>query len=141
MPPLERRRRRHPTPAALAGVAVVVLCALVIGGLLEMGRGSATYRQDVNRSYAAQAAVLVESSNQEGSQVQALMNEMPGLGRDPLASRLTSLAAASDQLADSAGNLEPPPPTVSGFATALAERASALSQLRTAVDGLLGLDG
>ena len=140
MPPLERRRRRHPTPAVLAGVAAVLVVAVLVGGLFEVGRGSTSYHRDVNRSYAAQASLLVATSNQQGDQVRALMDDMPGLDRDTLESRLGSLSAASAHLAASATALEPPAPTVGGLATALAERASALSQLRAAVDGLLTLD-
>ena len=140
MPPLERRRRRHPTPAVLVGVAAVLVVAVLVGGLFEVGRGSTSYHRDVNRSYAAQASLLVATSNQQGDQVRALMDDMPGLDRDTLESRLGSLSAASAHLAASATALEPPAPTVGGLATALAERASALSQLRAAVDGLLTLD-
>lgn len=125
----------------LVGVVAVLLGAVLIGGLFDIGRGSVSYHRDVNRSYAAQAAVLVATSNRQGDEVQALMDDMPNLTRVTLGARLESLVTAGTRVATSAAALEPPAPTVSGFATAMEQRADALADLRSAVDGLLSLNG
>jgi hypothetical protein len=123
----------------LVGLAVVLALVVVVGGILEVGRGSAGYRRDVNRSYADAGSVLVDQSNEVGAQLSALMGDMPAAGRTSLTAQLDSLASASARLAASAAALSPPDPTVSGLATALFERAAALARLRSAVGGLLGL--
>jgi len=125
----------------VAVVAVVVL-GLLIGGALRVGRASGPYWVDVNRSYAAQGVGLVDQSNRTGAQLRRLMARMPGLTRGTLQQQLDVLVADSGQVATTAAALSPPTPTDGmgpQFATALADRAKAVTQLRTAVDGLLGM--
>ena len=143
MPPLERRRRRRPITAVLVvAVAIVVILGLLIGGALRVGRASGPYWTDVNRAYAAQGDGLVRQSNQAGAQLQKLMAHMPGLDRATLQQQLDGLVTATGQVAATASALAPPTPTGglgTQFAGALADRATAVAELRTAVDGLLGM--
>lgn len=142
MSPLDRRRRRRrrrPTmPTVIAGVVAVIALLVLIGGALDVGRASGTYRRDVNRSYVAQGAILARQSNSSGAQLRALMGAMATSGRTSLRRRLDTLALASSQVAASAAALSPPSPTVNGFAASLAARARAVNEVRSAVEGLLG---
>lgn len=142
MPPLDRRRRRRRIlPVALVVLVAAVVLALLVGGIADVDRASGPYRSDVNRSYAAQGAPLVDQSNQTGSQLLALMGAVTGLRRNALQHRLGQLVAESSRTAASTQALAPPDPTVAGLPTVMADRARAVQEVQHAVGGVLGLDG
>jgi len=136
--PLDRRRRRRSPATVIAGLVAVIALSVLIGGALDVGRASGTYRRDVNRSYVAQGAILARQSNTTGAQLRALMGDMATSGRTALRQRLDTLELASSQVAASAAALSPPSPTVNGFAASLDARARAVNEVRSAVEGLLG---
>jgi hypothetical protein len=143
MPALDRRRRRRPIgPILVALVLVGVALFLLIGGALEVGHASGPYWSDVDRSYSAQGAVLVDQSNQTGATLDKLVVDMASMTRRPLQEQLDSLVAATAGQAGSAAALSPPSPANGldqGFAGVMATRALAVDRLRSAVDGLLGM--
>ncbi|HEX3946415.1 MAG TPA: hypothetical protein VHW47_01865 [Acidimicrobiales bacterium] len=143
MPPLERRRRRRSVmPTLLVALAVAILLGLLIGGAFRVGRASGPYREEVNRSYVAQGVSLVEQSNRAGNQLALLMARMPRLHRRALQEELDSLASATIRVADTGAALAPPTPSsdlARQFSGVMADRARAVVDLRSAVDGLLGM--
>lgn len=140
---IDRRRRRRPVAVVLAAVLIAALVlALLIGGALRVGRASGPYWSDINRSYAAQGDPLVVQSNETGARLRTLMGRMPDLGRATLQQLLDSLVAAGAQGSATGAALTPPTPSGGvgpQLATVLADRARALTEVRTAVDGLLGM--
>ncbi len=143
MPPLDRRRRRRPLGQALwIALLVGLVLFLLIGGALRVGRASGPYTVDIDRSYALQAGVLAGQSNQQAAQLNRLVNTMPGLARRTLQTQLDELVAQATATATGAEALAPPDPAPGldpGFTTAMADRAGALSDVRRAVYGLLGM--
>lgn len=120
---------------------VAVVLALLLGGILDVGRASAPYDRNVNRSYVAQASELALQSNATGAELRSLMASMTTLDRDGLGHQLETLAATSAQVADEAAALTPPDPTVDGFDQVMEDRARAVGEVQGAVDGVLGLRG
>ena len=115
---------------------------LLVGGALKIGHASGPYTVDVDRSYALQASALAEQSNEQAGQLNHLVSTMAGLDRRTLGIQLDDLAADAQATAAAAAALAPPSPADGldqGFATALGDRASAVAEIRGAVDGLLGM--
>ncbi len=142
MSPVDRRRRRA-RPATVVGIALVVLVlALLVGGLVRVGAVSTSYWRSVDRSYAAQGAVVVDQSNQTAGDLRRLLAGWTSQTRRALESTLDLLVRTTDQQAQAAAALSPPEPWGSlgpRFAAVLADRARAAADLRSAVDGLLGM--
>jgi len=120
-------------------VCVLVVVAVLIGGIARIGSRSGPFRASVNRSFGAQGAVLVDLSNVTGASLRVLMGAMPDEDRRTLQVELDDVTAqATDQAARAAvlaGN-----GSVEGrFATVFADRAHSADQVRSAIDGLLGL--
>ncbi len=128
-------------PTVGLALLVVVVLALLVGGILDVGRASAPYRRDVNRSYVAQASELALQSNATGAELRTLMASMTTLDRDSVGHQLEALAATSAQVAQESAALTPPDPSVDGFEQVMAERAQAVREVQGAVDGVLGLSG
>jgi hypothetical protein len=122
--------------------AVAIGALLVIGGLAEVSHQSTGYHANSNRSLAALGGVVVEQSNSTSVQVRSLLTNMQGQIRQTLQTDLdnavaaTSGEAAQAKLASgSAGR-----GTVAGnFALVFEDRATAVSDLRAAVYGFLGM--
>ncbi len=121
---------------------MIVVIAVLIGGITQIARQSGPYDASTNRSFAAAGAVVAEESNTTGSTVRHLMGTMQDLDRQTLQVDLDDVAAQTaqqesqaDQLTDatSMGDLR------GQFVAVLSERARAVSDVRAAVDGLLGL--
>jgi len=121
---------------------VAIGALLVIGGLAEVSHQSTGYHANSNRSLAALGGVVVVQSNSTSAQVRNLMTNMQGQIRQTLQADLdnavaaTSAEAARAELASgSAGQ-----GTVAGdFALVFEDRATAVSDLRAAVYGFLGM--
>lgn len=148
MPSLMRRRRpsrrRATAPVVLALVAVAVVVALLLAGIADVGARSGPYYQAVDRSFAAQAGQLVERSNRTGARLRTLLATLPS----PQAQRTTvqwtldTLVSDADAQSRSAALLASPPPADGAgpaLASVFAGRALALEELRSGVDGLLGM--
>jgi hypothetical protein len=124
------------------GLVVAVVLLLVIGGALHVGRASRPYWRDLDRSYALQATVVIEQSNAQGATLGRLMGSITRLSRPLLQVQLDALVQQSRQSADDAVVMSTPEPAGgvgAALAAVLAERASALADLRQAVDGVLEL--
>jgi hypothetical protein len=135
-----RRARRRSRAGRLVVVAfVVVVAAVLIGGVTRIGPRSGPFHASANRSFGAQGAVLADLSNATGSSLRRLMGSMENQDRQTLQAGLDDVTTQSgDQAARGAalsgdGNLE------GRFAAVLADRARAADQVRSAVDGLLGM--
>ena len=155
---MPRARRRRPRSAArrswgrtvLLVLLVAVSLVLVVGSLAEIHAQSRGYRSSTDAGYGALATTVVESSNQTGSQLAALMTSAPGLTNQPLPRTaravlqqgLDAAVNATAQESDRAARLVPPNPTgqvSEQFSHVMAERAAGASQLRTTIDRLLGM--
>lgn len=129
---------------------MAVSLVLVVGSVAEIHAQSHGYRSSTDSGYGALATTVVESSNQTGAQLAALMTSAPGLTNQPLPRTARALLQqgldaavnATTQESDQAGRLVPPYPTgqvSQQFGHVMAERAAGASQLRTAIDRLLGM--
>ncbi len=113
MLPLDRRRRarrRTSGPRVVALVAVALVLFLLIGGIFAIGHGSGPFHQSVNRSFAAQASVLVDQSNASARSLRTTMASMPNVSRSELQFQLDALASATQRQAAAMHALSPPSP-------------------------------
>lgn len=123
---------------------MVVVLLVLIGGLTRAGRSSQRYWRDVNRSYAQQGAVVAEESNATAAQFTQFLIGAAGQQRSALTTQLDTLAADTRSQASQAAAMSPPSPSDGldqPFVAAMDDRARAVSQVRTTLDGLLGLSG
>ena len=121
---------------------MAVLAALLIGGLAEVSRQSQGYDATSNRTLAAQGAVVAKQSNATGSTATALMNTLETQNRPGLQIALDDLVqetADESARADAAASATPLGSVGAGFAAVFADRAHAMRDLRTAIDGYLGM--
>ena len=134
----------------LVGIAVAVTVVLVGGSLLAVHTQSQGYRTDTTSGYAALADPVAAASTVTGARLSALMAGAPTLTNEqfPFTARgvlQQGLDAAVRQTADQASEastIASPPPVagLSGrFTQVMEQRASATEQLRTTIDGLLGM--
>lgn len=123
---------------------------LLVGSLAEIHAQSSGYRNSTDSGYGALATTVVESSNQTGAQLAALMKSAPGLtnqalprtARAVLQQGLDAAVDATAQESDQAAQLVPPYPTgqvSQQFSHVMVERATGASDLRTTIDRLLGM--
>jgi hypothetical protein len=145
MPPLSpnrRARKRSRRRLIIFLASTLVVLALLIGGITQIGRRSNPFYASVNRSFATQAITVVRQSNATGATLRALMKNMQNRDRQTLAAELDLVTAQADQEATAAENLSSPV-TPGGvqvqFAQVLAQRDRAVRAFRAALDGLLGL--
>jgi hypothetical protein len=145
MPPLSthrRARRRSRRRLITLSACVLIVVALLVGGVTQIGRQSGPFYASVNRSFAAQATTLIKESNNTSVSLRRLMKDVQSQDRRTLQAGLDTLTAQADQEEAAAENLASPsaPGDVPGeFAAVLAERADAVHSVRSALDGLLGL--
>lgn len=123
-------------------VAGALVLAVLIGGLTRMRSQSAGYERAVDRSYAAQARLFVGASDRLATRFHALVGDMRRDHRTTLEFALDTLVRSSASVAAEAATAASPAPSgdaAARVATAMADRAKAMSTLRSAVDGLLGM--
>jgi hypothetical protein len=123
-------------------VLALVVVAILVGGITQVGPQSKSFDASMNRSFALQGAELVRQSNGTAASLRHLLSVMPSQGRQTLEGNLDSLVAeAAQQSAQAAALATPgPPASLQGeFAAVFADRARAVGDVRSAVDGLLGL--
>lgn len=143
MLPRERRRRprrRSVAPALLVGGVILLVLALLVGGVAHIGRASGPYRRDLNRSLADQVAIVATRSDVSGRDLRQLMASMPTLGRERLQAVLDQLASSTAAQASAAAVVTPPAPPAPAAASlpaVFSARAAAIAAVRLAVDGLL----
>jgi hypothetical protein len=122
--------------------AVAVLLALLIGGLTQVGRQSQGYDATSNRTLAAQGAVVADQSNLTATSVTALMDVIQSQNRPGLQIELDGVVQQSADESIRAANAARATPlgsVGSDFAAVFADRAQAMTDLRAAVDGYLGM--
>lgn len=127
---------------AVGGIVVVIVAILLIGGALRTGSQSVSYLREVNRSYAEETAVLAARSNLTGRQLGSVVPSMAASSRAALEASLDTLVDQAEGVARQAELLESPAPSggsADDVATAFADRATALMDLRRTVERLLVL--
>ena len=135
-----RRSRRRSRAGRLVLLAcVLVVAAVLIGGVARIGSQSGPFNASVNRSFATQGAVLVDQSNATGASLRRLMGAMQDQNRLTLQAGLDDVTAQADDQATLAANLATNGSVEAQFATVFADRARSADETRSAVDGLLGL--
>jgi hypothetical protein len=134
-----RSRRRSRTGRLVVLVGLLVAVAVLIGGLAHVGPQSGPFDAHINRSFAAQGAVLAQESNATGTSVRRLMATMPQEDRLTLQADLDDAVAQTSDQATGAAALATKGGVQNQFAAVFADRARAVTQVRSAVDGLLGL--
>ena len=142
----ERRRlgRRRARARAVVKLAVpmvlsAVVVVLAVSAVAQIGSASGPYRRTVDRGYAALAGPLVATSNVSGAQLVTFLGDASSLGRIAFFFTLDTLVADTADLARRYNAITPPDPvTTTGCAAAMAGRASAVSALRAALEGVVG---
>jgi hypothetical protein len=136
--------RRDLTPFVVILVVAAVVLFLFVGGLASVGRSSGPFHASIDESFGAEARVLVAQSNSVGD---SLSGVVLGTGdvlssRPKLSQALDGLVAGADSVASGANGLASPAPegaVARNFIEAMTQRASAVTLLRSTVDGLLRL--
>jgi hypothetical protein len=152
----------------VAWAVVLLLVGLVIGSFAEIHAQSAGYRQMTDQAYGEMASRVIDASNQTGSQLATLIEDAPTIPNAPwpttngqgasLPSQSASVAghsaraliqqgldaavAAADQESVQGAQLAPPGPAgdvAARLAAVLADRATAVTDLRTTIDRQLGM--
>jgi len=135
-----RRSRRRSRAGRLVVLAcVLVVAAVLIGGVTRIGSQSGSFNASVNRSFAAQGAVLVDQSNATGASLRRLMGAMPDQDRLTLQAGLDDVTAQARDQAVRAAALATNGTVEAQFAIVFADRAQSADEARSAVYGLLGL--
>jgi hypothetical protein len=126
---------RLAVPMVLSAVVVV----LGVSAVAQIGPSSGPYRRTVDRGYAALAQPLAVESDSSGAAMLSFLREASSLGRIAFFFDLDTLAIDTAELARRYDAITPPDPTTgSGCATAITGRASAVSTLRSALEGVVG---
>jgi hypothetical protein len=121
-------------------VCVLIALVILIGGLTRVGSQSGPYDASINRSFVAQGAVLAASSNTTGADLRRLMDKMPQKDRQALEADLDDVVAqATAQATRAAGIALSQSGSQGEFVTVFADREKAVVDVRSALDGLLGL--
>jgi hypothetical protein len=144
--PTERRRLgrrrarvrgmlRFAFPMVLSAVVVI----LAVSAVAHIGAASGPYRRTVDRGYVALAAPLAAQSNASAVALRTFLADAHSLGRPAFFSDLDTLVADTAAQWRRYDAITPPEPvTGARCATAMADRATAVSTLRTALEGVLG---
>ena len=120
-------------------VCVLVVVAVLIGGVTRIGPRSGAYRASVNRSFGAQGAVLADQSNVTGASLRHLLGVMQNQDRQSLQAALDDVATQAGDQASRAAALAGGGSVESRFVTVFADRARSAAEVRSAIDGLLGM--
>ena len=137
-----RRDRRITVGLVAAGVAVAVLVGLVINGIVSGATSATGYLQLVNRSFTAQANAVLLQQNADGAQLTRVLNRAPNESRRVLQQQLDLLVrSTSAQRAQATDATSPAPSGDLGprFVRIVSDRAQGVSEIRGAIDGLLGM--
>jgi len=137
-----RRLRRVRGLGVIVPLAVVLLAGLIIHGIYSGARHAGPYLSATNTTFAAQINTVFDAQQVQGSKLESLLVDMPNLDRGVLALRLRELVNATDGSARSAELAATPAPSADAGSRAqeiVSSRASATSDLASAIQGLLGL--
>jgi hypothetical protein len=120
----------------------VVVLAILVGGLTQVSRQSQGYDANSDRTLAAQGTVAADQSNATAVTVRKIVNDLPSQTRQGLQAALDGAALqTSDEAARAkvAAGATPLGPVATQFVAVFAERAQAVTDLRAAVYGYLGM--
>jgi hypothetical protein len=134
-----RTRRRARSRRLVVLVCLLIVAAVLIGGLTQVGSQSGPFDAGINRSFATQGAVLATESNATATSLRRLMTNMPQRDRQTLDADLDDLVGQATAEATRAGVLAADGGIQGQFASVFADREGAVQEVRSAVDGLLGL--
>ena len=142
-----RANRRSVVPTLLTVVAVALVLFLVVASFAEIPARSSAYRTSTNRSFASLAAGVVSESDATGARLAQVMTLVPStvlpvVDRAHLQQALDQAAREAAAQAQAGALLVPPQPDASvgpRLAAVLADRSTAVANLRSTVDGLLGM--
>jgi hypothetical protein len=110
-----------------------------VASVAHISSASGPYRRTVDRGYAALAQPLVAQSNASAAALQSFLHDASKLGRIAFFFDLDTLASDTAVLERRFDAITPPDPTTGALcATAIAERASAVSTLRSALEAVVG---
>lgn len=124
-------------------IALVVVLAIVVGGLTQVSRQSTGYDANSDRTLAAQGTVAADQSNATSATVREVVNDLPTQTRQGLQAALDgAVLQTNDEAARAqvAAGSTPLGSVATEFATVFADRAQAVTQLRAAVYGFLGME-
>ena len=130
---------------------IALTAALAIGSVAEIHAQSSDYRTSIDTGYGALASRVVDASNQTGAELATLMDgaatlpngPIPCTARNEIQQGLDQAVNSTSAQASQAAGLVPPYPTGSvstQFTSVMSERSQATSDLRTTIDGLLGME-
>ncbi len=126
---------RLAVPMALSAVVVV----LGVAAVAQISSTSGPYHRTLDRGYAALAQPLAVQSNASGAAMFSFLRDASSLGRIAFFFDLDTLASDTSTLERRYAAITPPDPsTAAGCAAAIAARASAVSTLRSALEGVVG---
>jgi hypothetical protein len=135
-----RRRRRSRSGRLVLALCALVLVALLVGGLMRVTNQSGPYRSSMDHSLATSGSVLADASNASAVEVGHLLTTMQNDSRTVLQAGLDAAVVQTTQQADEAAQLAPSSSGLGGqFSAVFSDRARALRQIRTAIDGLIGM--
>ena len=140
--PRRRARRRSQSRVVVLVVGAVIVLAVVVGGLTQVSSQSKGYDVDSERALAVQAAVLADESNATSTAVSTLMGHLPTQTRQSLQTTLDGAveqSASQSAQAQRAATSMPSDSSASALVQVFDERARSMAELRSALDGLLGL--
>ncbi len=117
--------------------AVVVI--LAVAAVAQIGPTSGPYRRTLDRGYAALAQPLVTESDASGVALFTFLHTASSLGRIAFFFDLDNLATDTATVARRYDAITPPDPSVAvPCDAAIAARASAVSTVRNAMEGVIG---
>jgi hypothetical protein len=137
-----RSRRRSIRRRLVPALILLLIVGVLVGGLAEVSRQSTSFHNGINRSLAAQGAVVADQSNVTSSQLRQLMADMDTLDRQALQADVDSVVQQTSQqssLAERAADPAPDGSLAARFVAVFADRAEAVHHLQAAVDALLGM--
>jgi hypothetical protein len=137
-----RRSKSRRRTTFLATIALALVAAALLVGVVQAAHRAVPYRHSVDESFAAAASSLMVSSNTTGTELARVMADPGALGRVLLEARLQHLAQSAEAQSRWATSLAPPPPdanAASRVIDALRLRAAATTSIRSTLEGLLGL--
>ncbi|MEI8051363.1 MAG: hypothetical protein WCI12_08005 [Actinomycetes bacterium] len=143
---MARRTRRagRGSPGAIVAAVIVLLglVALILNGVISAASSSSQYVELVNRSFATQANVIVTDQKPSGAEMTTLLRSGSTLSRLSLQQRLDRLSQVTLKDLEAARLAASPSPSDDlgkRFVDVIERRSRAVEEIRSAIDGLLGM--
>ncbi len=140
--PRRRSRRRSISGRLIFLICGLVVTALIVGGVTQIGPQSGPYDTTLNQSFASLGSAAATESNTTAVRFRSLMTSLATQSRPKLEVQLDQLVQLTSRQATLAASAQASPAlsrAQAEFADAFSERASAVLALRNALNALLGL--